>query len=85
MREFNAEPTQRHVATIQQCARREKTGCKCMDRQLQVSSIVETRRADKATRNDSDSVAKCQDRTAAVCDVGLQTEQEMQRPKKAFL
>jgi hypothetical protein len=44
-------------------------------------SIVETRRADKATRNAGDSVAKCQERTAAVCDFGLQTVQDIQQLK----
>jgi hypothetical protein len=46
--------------------------------QWQEMSIVETVRADRATRNTSDSVAKCQERTATVCGVGLQTVQEMQ-------
>jgi hypothetical protein len=32
---------------------------------------VETQRADKATRNAGDNVAKCKERTAAVCDGGL--------------
>jgi len=40
-------------------------------------SVVETRRADKANPNVSYSVAKWQERTAAVCD-GLRTVQEMQ-------
>jgi len=34
-------------------------------------SIVETWRADKATRNGGDSVAKCHERTATVFDVRL--------------
>jgi len=52
--------------------------------QWQGMSIVETLRADRATRNAGDSVAKCQERTATVCDVGHQTVQEMQRVKEAF-
>jgi len=51
--------------------------------QWQGTSIVETRRADKATRNVGDSVAKYQGRTAAVCDAGLQTVQEMKVLKEA--
>jgi hypothetical protein len=38
-------------------------------------SIVESGRADKLTRNAGNSVAKYQERTAAVCDVGLQIVQ----------
>jgi len=41
-------------------------------------SIVETRWAGKATGNVGHSVAKCLERTAAVCDGGLQTVQEVQ-------
>jgi len=40
-------------------------------------SIVETRRADKATLNDGDSVVKCQERTYTVRDVGFQTKQDL--------
>jgi hypothetical protein len=47
-------------------------------------SIVENWPADRATRNAGDSVAKCQERTATVCGVGLQTVQEMQRVNEAF-
>jgi hypothetical protein len=46
--------------------------------QWQGMLIVEMRRADKRTRNVGDNVAKCQERTTAVCDVRLQTMQEMQ-------
>jgi len=46
--------------------------------QWQGTSIVETWRADKENRNAGDSVAKCQERTATVCDGGLQTVQGMQ-------
>jgi hypothetical protein len=46
--------------------------------QWQGMPFVETRREDKATRNAGASVAKCQQRIAAVCDVGLQTAQELQ-------
>jgi hypothetical protein len=45
--------------------------------QMSVQCIVETRESDKATLNAGDSVAKFQERTAAICDVGLQTVQEM--------
>jgi hypothetical protein len=31
--------------------------------------FVEMRRADKATENDSDSVTKCEERTATVCEI----------------
>jgi len=34
-------------------------------------TAVMTRRANEATRNAGDSVAKCQELTAAVCDVTL--------------
>jgi len=40
--------------------------------------IVEGRWAHKATRNSGESGAKLQERTATVCDVGLQSVQEMQ-------
>jgi hypothetical protein len=46
--------------------------------QWQGMSAVEMQGADKGTRNTSDSVAKCQERTANICDIGLQTMQEMQ-------
>jgi hypothetical protein len=39
-------------------------------------SVVETQQADKATQHAGDTVAKHQELTAAVCDVGLQTMQE---------
>jgi hypothetical protein len=45
--------------------------------QWQEIPIVETLRADKATRNADDSVAKRQERTATVPDVGLQTVEGM--------
>jgi hypothetical protein len=45
---------------------------------------VETLKADKATRNFGDSVTKCQERTATVCGVGLQTVQNEQLLEKAF-
>jgi hypothetical protein len=35
-------------------------------------SAVGTRRADKATRNVGDRVARCHKRIATVCDIGLQ-------------
>jgi hypothetical protein len=38
---------------------------------VRVVAIVEARRADKANRNSGDSVTKCQDRSAPVCDIGL--------------
>jgi hypothetical protein len=52
--------------------------------QWQGMSLVETRREDKATRNAGDSVANCQERTAAVYDVGLQAVLEIQRLEEAF-
>jgi hypothetical protein len=51
--------------------------------QWQGMSIVEKRRADTATRNAGDSVAKWQERTPTLCD-GIQTTHEMQWLKKAF-
>jgi hypothetical protein len=47
-------------------------------------SIVETRTAEKLTRNVGDNGAKCQGRTATVCDNGLQTVQQKQRLKNSF-
>jgi hypothetical protein len=47
-------------------------------------SGVETRRAHEATRNAGDSVAKCQEPTATVYDVELQTVKEMQWICEAF-
>jgi len=41
-------------------------------------SIVGMRQADKATRNAGDSVVKCQKRTTAICDTGLQTMKKTQ-------
>jgi len=41
-------------------------------------------RTGKATRNVGDSVATCQERTATVCDVGLQIVQQIQLLKKYF-
>jgi hypothetical protein len=41
-------------------------------------SIVEILRADKAAGNDGDIVVICQEQTAIVCGVGLQTVQETQ-------
>jgi len=52
--------------------------------QWQRLSIVEMRCADRATRVDGDSVTKCQERTATVCNVVLQTFQQIQRLKKAL-
>jgi len=40
--------------------------------------ISETRWAHKATRNDGDDLTRYQERTASVCNVGLETVQEMQ-------
>jgi len=40
--------------------------------------FFKTRWTDKATRNVDDIVAKCQERTAAVCDTGVQTVKGMQ-------
>jgi hypothetical protein len=55
-----------------------------MYEQWQEMSIVENLRADKATGNKGDIVAKCQERTATVCGVGLQTVQEIQLTKETF-
>jgi hypothetical protein len=52
--------------------------------QCQVISIVETRRAEKETGNAHDSVAKCQEGTATLCDAELRIVHEMQWLKKAF-
>jgi hypothetical protein len=41
-------------------------------------------RADKTTGNAGDNVAKCQERTAIVCDVWLQMVQDIQGLKKAL-
>jgi len=41
-------------------------------------SVIENLWADKATRNTGDIVTKCQERTAAVCDVGLQAVKMIQ-------
>jgi hypothetical protein len=40
-------------------------------------SVIEKRRADKATRNAGDNVARHQECTATFCDAGLQNVQGM--------
>jgi len=50
-------------------------GCKCY-LQWQGMPTVETRRADKTTRNAGDSDTKCRKRTATVCDTGIQTTRD---------
>jgi len=42
-------------------------------------------RAGRATRNAGDSVAKCPERTATVCNVGLQIMQEMECLRKLLI
>jgi hypothetical protein len=49
-----------------------------MNEQWQGMPIVEIVQADKAAGNDGNIVAICQERTATLCSVGLQTVQETQ-------
>jgi len=55
-REFNTEPTEQRIARILRTGGREKGGLQTYV-QWQGTSVLETQRVDKATRNAGDSVA----------------------------